>query len=379
MIDFKLTEEQVAIRNLAREFAQKEIVPVAAEYDRAARHPQPIVEKAHAVGLMHLNVPEEYGGGGLGSLEECLVAEELGAGCVGIGTTILANALAMTPILIAATPEQMREHLPPHCAGPNLAAFNLTEPGAGSDAGAMRTRAQRAGDEYVITGTKCFISNGGVASLHTVFAVTAPERGVKGISAFIVPASLPGVKPGKKEDKMGQRATDTHEVIFEEVRVPARYRLGDEGDGFKIAMMTLDKSRAQVGAAAVGLARAAMEAAIRYAKERVQFSQPIANFQAIQFMLADMAIKVETARLMCWRAAWLTDHGQRNTYEAAIAKCYATDVAMQVTTDAVQVFGGYGYMKDYPVEKYMRDAKLMQIYEGTNQIQRYVISRALLG
>jgi acyl-CoA dehydrogenase len=379
MIDFQLTEEQIAIRNLAREFVQKEIIPVAAEYDREARHAQPIVEKAHAIGLMNLTVPEEYGGGGLGGLDECLVAEELGAGCMGIGTSILANSLGLTPILIAATPEQMREHLVPHTAGPNLAAFNLTEPGAGSDPASMATRAQRVGDEYVINGTKCFISNGSVASLHTVFAVTDPERGVKGISAFIVPASLPGVKPGKKEDKMGQRATDTRMVHHEDVRVPARFRLGREGDGFKIAMITLDKSRAQVGAAAVGLARAAMEAAVQYAKERIQFSQRIADFQAIQFMLADMAIKVETARLMCWKAAWLTDNGQRNTYESAIAKCYATDVAMQVTTDAVQVFGGYGYMKDYPVEKYMRDAKLMQIYEGTNQIQRYVIGRALLG
>jgi len=378
MIDFELTEEQKAIQRLAREFTQKEIVPVAAEYDRLAKHPQDIVEKAFEIGLMNLIVPEEYGGAGLGSLEECLVAEELGAGCVGIGTTILANSLGLTPILIAGTPEQMKEHLVPHCSGPNLAAFNLTEPWAGSDAGSMRTRAEKVGDEYVINGTKCFISNGGVASLHTVFAVTDPERGTRGISAFIVPADTPGVRAGKKEDKMGQRATNTSEVIYEDVRVPERFRLGKEGDGFKIAMMTLDKSRATVGAAAVGLARAALEAAIKYSKERVQFQQPIANFQAIQFMLADMAIKIETARLMCWKAAWLSDRGMRNTYESAIAKCYATDIAMQVTTDAVQIFGGYGYMKDYPVEKYMRDAKLMQIYEGTNQIQRVVISRALL-
>ncbi len=378
MIDFELTEEQKAIQRLAQDFAQKEIVPVAAEYDRLGKHPQDIVEKAFEIGLMNLTVPEEYGGAGLGSLEECLVAEELAAGCVGIGTTIMANSLGLTPILIAGTPEQKKEFLIPHCSGPNLAAFNLTEPGAGSDAGSMRTRAERVGDEYVITGTKCFISNGGVASLHTVFAITDPERGTRGISAFVVPADTPGLKIGKKEDKMGQRATNTSEVIYEEVRVPARNRLGQEGDGFKIAMMTLDKSRPGVGAAAVGLARAALEAAIKYAKERVQFQQPIANFQAIQFMLADMAIKIETARLMCWKAAWMSDHGMRNTYESAIAKCYATDIAMEVTTDAVQIFGGYGYMKDYPVEKYMRDAKLMQIYEGTNQIQRVVISRALL-
>ncbi len=378
MIDFQLTEEQIAIRSLAREFAQKEIAPVAAEHDRESKHAAAVVEKAYAVGLMNLMVPEEYGGGGLHSLDACLVAEELNAACTGIGTTISANSLGLTPILIAGTPEQMEEYVAPHCAGPNLAAFNLTEPGSGSDAGGMRTRAVRDGDDYILTGTKCFISNGGVASLHTIFAVTDPERGRKGISAFIVPANLPGVKPGKKEDKMGQRSTDTRMMHYEEVRVPARNLLGNEGEGFRIAMRTLDKSRATVGAGAVGLARAAMEAAVQYAKERVQFGQPIGRFQAVEFMLADMAIKIETARLMCWKAAWMTDHGQRNTFESAIAKCYATDVAMQVTTDAVQVFGGYGYMKDYPVEKYMRDAKLMQIYEGTNQIQRVVIGRTLL-
>jgi acyl-CoA dehydrogenase len=315
----------------------------------------------------------------LGSLEGCLISEELGAACGGVAATLGANILGLTPFLIAGDPALKDELLTRHAAGPNLAAFCLTEAEAGSDVAALRTTAVREGDEYLINGTKRFISNGGVASLYAVFAAEDPERGYKGLSAFMVPAETPGVKHGKKEDKMGQRATDTREVIFEGVRVPARYRLGDGLDGFKIAMMTLDESRPGVGAAAVGIARAALEASIAYAKERVQFGKPIAAQQAIQLMLADMAKKVSAARLLCWHAAWLHDNGKRNSMEAAIAKCFAGDTAMEVTTDAVQVFGGYGYMKEYPVEKYMRDAKLHQIYEGTNQIQRLVIARQLLG
>jgi acyl-CoA dehydrogenase len=281
-------------------------------------------------------------------------------------------------LLIAGSPELKEELLTKHASGPNLGAFCLTEADAGSDVASMRSTARRQGDEYVINGTKHFITNGGVASLYSVFAKEDPEPGYKGISAFMVPADTPGVKHGKKEDKMGQRTTDTSEVIFEDVHIPARFRLGQGRDGFKIALMTLDGSRAGVGAAAVGIARAAMEAAVAYAKERVQFGKPIAAQQAIQFMLADMAKKIAAARLLCWHAAWLHDNGQRNTMESAIAKCFAGDIAMEVTTDAVQVLGGYGYMKDYPVEKYMRDAKLHQIWEGTNQIQRLVIARQLL-
>jgi acyl-CoA dehydrogenase len=285
----------------------------------------------------------------------------------------------LTPLFIAGADELKAELLPPHTEGPNLAAFCLTEAGAGSDAAAMRTTAVLDGDEYVINGTKSFITNGGVASLYSVFAMEDPAMGNKGFSAFMVPADTPGITIGKKEDKMGQRTADTREVSFEDVRIPARFRLGRGLDGFKIAMMTLDESRATVGAAAVGIARAAMEAATRYAKERVQFGKPIAAHQAIQFMLADMAMKVNAARHLCWHAAWLRDNGQRNTTESAMAKCFAGDMAMEVTTSAVQVLGGYGYMKDYPVEKYMRDAKLHQIYEGTNEIQRLVIARGLLG
>ena len=378
MVDLKLTEEQLRLRELAREFAQKEIAPVAAELDREQKFSQAIVDKYFAIGLLHGAVPEEYGGGGLGSLDGVIVAEELGAACAGVASSLGANHLVLTPFLIAGSPEFKKELLTQHCAAPNLAAFCLTEPGAGSDVASMRSTATRDGDEFIINGTKHFITNGGVASLYSVFANEDLSAGHKGISCFMVPANMPGVSRGKKEDKMGQRAADTREVIFENARVPARYRLGKGRDGFKIAMMTLDDSRAGVAAAAVGIARASLDAAVRYAKERVQFGKPIAQQQGIQFMLADMAIKVEAARMLVWQAANLHDQGLRNTKESAIAKCFAGDTAMQVSTDAVQVLGGYGYMKDYPVEKYMRDAKLHQIYEGTNQIQRLVIANELL-
>ncbi|MFQ6014421.1 MAG: acyl-CoA dehydrogenase family protein [Anaerolineae bacterium] len=378
MIDFSLNEEQEALRQLAREFAQKEVAPVASHYDQTGEFPWEILKKAHEIGLMNLTVPEEYGGGGLGTLEDCLVTEELAAACAGTSSSVMGNSLGVTPILLAGNPEQKKRLLSAICAEPILCAFNLTEPGAGSDVAATKTQARRVGDEYILNGTKQFITNGGVASYHTVFAVTDPEKGTRGFSAFVVPADTPGLSTGREEDKMGHRASNTTQVIYEEVRVPKENRLGAEGEGFKIAMRTLDASRAGIAALSVGVARAAMEAAIEYSKERQQFGQPISHFQAIQFMLADMAIKIETARLITWKAAWLHDHGQRNTFESAIAKCYASDIAMQVATDAVQIFGGYGYIKEYPVEKYMRDAKLMQIYEGTNQIQRIVISRLLL-
>jgi acyl-CoA dehydrogenase len=378
MVDFSLTEEQRALKKLVRDFAQNEIAPIAAQADEQQRHCQEVVEKWHEIGLLHYRAPEEYGGTGLGTLEGCIIAEELAAACSGIDATLEGNVLGLGPILIMGSPELKQELLSQHCSGPNLAAFCLTEAGAGSDAAAIRTRARRDGEDYVISGTKQFVTNGGVASLYTVFATEDPELGYKGISAFMVPAGRPGISVGKKENKMGQRATNTSEVIFDDVQVPLRYRLGQGNDGFKLSMMTLDESRAGVGAGAVGLARAALEAATAYAKERVQFGQPIAHQQAIQFILADMATKVDAARWLCWHAAWLYDKGQRNTKESAFAKCFATDVAMEVTTDAVQILGGYGYMKDYPVEKYMRDAKLYQIYEGTNQINRLVIARELL-
>jgi acyl-CoA dehydrogenase len=378
LIDFNLTEEQEACRKLVRDFAQNEIVPIAPELDEEQRHSPEIVEKYFEIGLLHYAVSEEYGGAGLGSLEGCLFSEELGAACAGVNASLAGNILGLIPLVIAGSPELKEELLTKHTSGPHLAAFCLTEADAGSDVAAIRTTAHREGHEYVINGTKRFITNGGVASLYSVFASEDLKLGHKGLSTFMVPANTPGVSTGKKENKMGQRSTDTREVIFENVRIPARYRLGKAHDGFKIAMMTLDESRPGVGAGAVGIARAALEVATNYALERVQFGKPIATQQAVQFMLADMAIKVDAARLLCWHAAWLHDTGQRNTKESAIAKCFSGDIAMQVTTDAVQVLGGYGYMKEYPVEKYMRDAKLHQIYEGTNQIQRLVIARQLL-
>ena len=378
MIEFTLTEEQEALRDLVREFATREIVPLAPTLDEEQRHSPEIVQKYFDLGFLHYAVPEEYGGAGLGTLDGCLFNEELGAACGGIACVLGGNPLGLTPLLIAGSDELKGELLPPHTEGPNLAAFCLTEAGAGSDAAAMRTTARLEGDEYVINGTKSFITNGSVASIYSLFAMEDPELGNKGFSAFMVPAETPGITIGKKENKMGQRTADTREVIFQDVRIPARYRLGKGFDGFKIAMMTLDESRATVGAAAVGIARAALEVATQYAKERVQFGKPLAGHQAIQFKLADMAMKLNAGRLLCWHAAWLRDNGRRNTMESAMAKCFSGDMAMEVTTEAVQILGGYGYMKDYPVEKYMRDAKLHQIYEGTNEIQRMVIARALL-
>jgi acyl-CoA dehydrogenase len=379
VIDFTLSEEQEALRDLVREFAAREIAPLAPTLDEEQRHSPEIVEKYFEIGFLHYAAPEEYGGAGLGTLEGCLFNEELGAACGGVTCMLGGNTLGLTPLFIGGSEDLKGELLPEHTSGPNLAAFCLTEAGAGSDAGAMRTTAHLDGDEYVINGTKTFITNGGVASIFSVFAMEDAESGTKGISAFMVPTNVPGITIGKKENKMGQRTADTREVTFENVRVPARFRLGEGMDGFKIAMMTLDESRATVGAAAVGIARAAMEAATRYAKERIQFGRPLAHQQAIQFKLADMAMKVDAGRLLCWHAAWLRDNGKRNTKESAMAKCFTGDMAMEVTTEAVQILGGYGYMKDYPVEKYMRDAKLHQIYEGTNEIQRMVIARAMLG
>jgi len=378
VIDFTLSEEQKALRELVRDFAAREIAPLAPVLDAEQRHSPEIVEKYFEIGFLHYAAPEEYGGAGLGTLEGCLFNEEVAAACGGVACTLGGNTLGLTPLFLAGSEELKAELLPAHTSGPNLAAFCLTEAGAGSDAGAMRTTARQEGDGYVIDGTKSFITNGGVASLYSVFALEDPELGMKGISAFMVPTDTPGISIGKKEDKMGQRTADTREVHFENVRIPARFRLGEGMDGFKIAMMTLDESRATVGAAAVGIARAAMEAATAYAKDRVQFGKPIAHHQAIQFMLAEMATKVNAGRLLCWHAAWLRDNGMKNTKESAMAKCYTGDMAMEVTTNAVQVLGGYGYMKDYPVEKYMRDAKLHQIYEGTNEIQRLVIAREML-
>jgi acyl-CoA dehydrogenase len=378
MFNPSLSDEQRALQELARQFARNEIAPIAPEADRIEEYPWELVEKAHSIGLINTTVPEQYGGAGLGYFEDCLIAEELAAGCAGIYSSFVASTLGLTPLNIAASPDQMERLMKPFCAQPALAAFCLTEPGAGSDVAAVRTRARRDGDSYILNGTKRFITNGGVAKLYTVTATLDPELRHRGLVLLVVPHDSPGLSVGKKEDKMGQRAGNTREVIFEDVRVPASNRLGEEGKGFKLVMQTLDKIRAEVAAAALGVGRAAMEAALEYAKEREQFGRPIASFQAIQFKLADMATKLEAARLLVWRAAWLADQGLRNSYESAIAKSFAADSAMEIATEAVQVFGGYGYIKEYPVEKYMRDAKLLQIYEGTSEIQRIVIARSML-
>lgn len=384
MVNFTLSEEQEALRNLAREFAEKEIAPVAAYHDRTGEFPWQIVKRAREIGLRHITIEERFGGGGLGWFETALVDEEMGAACAGIKSIFGAHELALTPLSLAGSEEQKREFLLPITRGsdgegrPLMAAYCLTEPDAGSDVGAIRTRAERVGDEYIITGTKHFISNGSVASLYTVFASTNPEQKHRGLSVFMVPRDSPGIRAQRMGEKLGQRASDTAEVVFQEVRVPAANRLGREGDGFKLAMAAFDCTRIGVGAAGVGVARAALQASLKFAKAREQFGQPIANFQAIQFMLADMAIKIETARLMNWYAAWLVDQNRPSTYASAIAKCYGSDIAMEAALNAVQIHGGYGYMQEFGVEKLMRDAKLLQIYEGTNQVQRLVIARQLL-
>ena len=376
-ISFALSDEQRALRELAREFADKEIRPVAADYDERSQHPGDVVAKAHEVGLMNPHVPEEYGGLGLSAFEQILVGEELAWGCSGIATTIVANILGSLPVILAGSEAQKREWLTPLLEEPLLCSFALTEPGAGSDVSAIKTTAKRDGGDYVLTGSKMFITNAGQAAWFVVFASTEPEAGHRGLSAFIVPADSNGVVVEQHLDKLGQRATDTSALAFQEVRVPAANRLGEEEEGFKTAMRTLDLTRPGTAAGAVGVARAAFEHAVEYSKSRIQFGQPIAMNQGVNFLVADMAAEIEAARLLTWQAAWLIDQGERATLQSSYAKRFAADTAMKVTTDAVQIFGGYGYMKEYPVEKLMRDAKLFQIYEGTSQIQRLVIAREI--
>jgi acyl-CoA dehydrogenase len=376
-VSFALTDEQKELRAVAREFATKEIRPKAAEYDVHMTHPVDVIAKAHEVGLMNLNVPAEYGGLGLNSFDSMLVGEELNWGCTGIGTSLGANGLGAGPVLLAGTDEQQATWLPPLLEEPILCSFGLSEPEAGSDVARLKTTAVRRGDEYVLNGSKTFITNAGYAAWTVVFAKTDPTQGHRGLSAFIVPMDAPGVTIEKHLDKMGQRATDTSAFSLQDVVVPAANRLGEEGDGFKIAMATLDFTRPGTAVGAVGVAQAAYEHAVAYAKERVTFDVPIAMHQGVNFMIADMATEIAAARLLVWQAAWMHDQGGRATLESSFAKRFSADTAMKVTTDAVQVFGGYGYMKEYPVEKLMRDAKLFQIYEGTSQIQRLVIAKEI--
>jgi len=377
MVDFTLTDEQKALREMAHDFAEKEMRPVAWEYDKEGTWPEPVMRKAHELGLMNNHAPEEYGGPGLGYFEGCLIEEELAWGCSGIQTSIGANGLASAPVQLGGSEEVQKEFFEELTGDFKLASFCLTEPDAGSDVSGMRTKAVKQGDKYVLNGSKCFITNGGYADFFTVYAKTDPDAGHRGISAFLVRKD-DTVIVDKKEDKLGQRASNTATITFNDTEVHEKYLLGEENHGFKLAMMTLDRTRPGVAAMATGIARAAFEFATEYSKERVQFGVPIAMHQAIQFMIADMATKVHLARLATWMSATLLDQGRRNTLESSHAKRFAADTAMEVTTDAVQVYGGYGFIKEYPVEKLMRDAKIMQLYEGTSQIQRLVIARETL-
>jgi acyl-CoA dehydrogenase len=378
-ISFALSDEQKALRELAREFAEREIRPRAAEYDEHSTHPADVIAKAHEVGLMNPHVPQEYGGLGLPGFDGMLIGEELSWGCSGMCVSITANTLGAGPVLLSGTDEQKREWLTPLLEEPILCSFGLTEPDAGSDVARIKTTAIRTGDEYVLNGSKTFISNAGHAAWTVVFAKTDPAAGHRGLSAFVVPMDAPGVVIEQHLEKMGQRSTDTSAFSLTDVIVPAANRLGEEGDGFKIAMQTLDVTRPGTAAGAVGVAQAAYEAAVDYAKQRVTFDVPIAMHQAVNFMIADMATEIEAARLLVWQAAWMLDngYGRKATLYSSFAKRFAADTAMKVATDAVQVLGGYGYIKEYPVEKFMRDAKLFQIYEGTSQIQRLVIAREI--
>jgi len=377
MISFELSDDQRALQDLARKFAKEHMIPNAEHHDRTGEFPVEVTKKAWELGLMNTHIPQEYGGLGLGVLDGIIITEELAYGCTGIATAMEANGLASAPLIVAGNDEQKKEFLGMLTAEPKYAAYCVTEPGAGSDVAGITTVAKKVGDEYVINGAKMWITNANVASWYFVLAYTDPSAKHKGMSGFIVPRDTPGITVGKKEDNLGQRASDTRGITFENVKIPAKYRLGNEGDGFRIAMSAFDHTRPMVSAGAVGLARRAMDEAIAYAQTRKTFGKPIAAYQAVSFMIAEMAMNIEAARNLVWRAGWEIDNGHRNTKFAAMAKAFAADMAMKVTTDAVQVFGGYGYSKEYPVEKLMRDSKIYQIYEGTSQIQRLIIAKEI--
>ncbi len=376
---FYLTDDQRMIRDLARKIARERVAPNAARYDDAEEYPEDSIRALIEAGLYGVWVPEAYGGSAMGALALALVCEEVAAACASTGTQYLDQALGGIPIMLAGSDEQKKRFLPSLATGERLCAYSLSEPGAGSDAASLRTTAVRRGDHYVLTGSKQWCTNGDHADVITVFATLDPSKRARGITAFLVEKGTPGFSVGKKEKKLGIRASPTVALHFTDCAIPVANRLGAEGEGFKLAMRTLDITRPATGALGLGIAQAALDAAVAYAKERQQFGQPIGAFQGIQFMLADMAMAVHGARLMIHHCARQLDAGiTDNTYEASMAKCFAADAAMKVTTDAVQIFGGYGYTREYPVERYMRDAKIMQIYEGTNQIQRVVIAKELL-
>ncbi len=378
-MDLALTDVQEALVTTAREFTRKEIIPRAGHLDETGEFPRELLKRAWETGLMNIEIPEAYGGLGGSCLDDCLVQEEVSYGCSGINTSMAGNSLGATPLLVAGTEEQKRKYLTRLTSEPVFCAYCCSEPDAGSDVAGMRTRVTRHGDDYVLNGQKRWITNGGVANFYTVFATFDPAMKHKGIACFVVDANTPGVKAGRKEDKMGQRASNTTDVIFEDVKLPKSALVGTEDGGFKVAMKTFDRSRPWIAATAAGVIRRSLEESRAYSLERKTFGVPIAQHQAIQFILAEMAIAYESTRLLTHKAACQVDAGDLSAITSAYAKAYGADAAMRCSTDAVQIFGGYGYTKEYPVEKLMRDAKLLQIYEGTSQIQRMVIAKNLLG
>jgi len=374
-----LTDEQRMIQETARAFARKEILPVAAELDESGRYPEELVRRMAELGLMGISIPEEYGGAGMDTVSYAIAMEEISRACASTGVIMsVNNSLVCDPLLKFGTEEIRREFLVPLASGRKLGCFGLTEPGAGSDAGSQKTTAVRDGEVYVLNGTKNFITNAPHADTIVVFTMTDKSKTHRGITAFVVDLKAQGISLGKPEKKMGIKASPTSSVIFEDVRVPAKNRLGEEGDGFKVAMTTLDGGRIGIAAQAIGIARAAMEDALDYARERKQFGQPICDFQAIQWMLADMATEIDAARLLTWRAAWMKDRKMRHSKESSMAKLYASEAAMRAAAKGIQIHGGYGYIREYPAERHFRDAKITEIYEGTSEIQRLVISAALL-
>jgi len=377
-VNFVLNETQQEYLDLAEKFTRDEVIPAAPHYDKTGEYPWDIIKKAHSLGLMNLHVPQEYGGMGMGTLDGCLITEKVAYGCTGIMTALEANGLGAMPVIIAGNEDQKKKYLGRLIDEPLMCAYGVTEPNAGSDVAGIKTRAEKKGDEWVINGQKMWITNGGVANFYFVLARTNPDPKCptsKAFTGFIVDRDTPGVIPGRKEINMGQRCSDTRGITFEDVVVPKENVLIGEGAGFKVAMGAFDKTRPPVAAGAVGIAQRALDEATKYATERKTFGTPIINHQAVNFMLADMAIGVESRRLCYMKAAWQADNGERNTYYASIAKCLAGDVANKAATDAVQIFGGNGFNTEYPVEKLMRDAKIYQIYEGTAQIQRIIIGR----
>ncbi|HMK42585.1 MAG TPA: acyl-CoA dehydrogenase family protein [Dissulfurispiraceae bacterium] len=378
-MDYFLNEDQIMIRDLARQIAEEKIVPVRAELDETGEFPWDIIKVLAQSDMMGIYIPEEYGGLGKGCLELCIAVEEISRACVGVSTSYAANALGTFPFLLFGTDAQKKNYLPDIAAGKKLVAFGLTEANAGSDAGGIQTTARLDGDHYVINGTKQWITNGSVADIYSVIAITDKAKGARGASAFIVEKGTPGFSFGKKENKMGIRCSITTELVFDNCRIPKENIIGKEGMGFIVAMKTLDASRTGVGAQGLGVAQGAFDEAVKFARQRVQFGHPIISFQAVQHMLADMAIEIEAARALIYAVARYVDSGAKDvSRESASAKTFATDLGMKVTTNALQVMGGSGYMKEYPLEKMMRDAKILQIYEGTNQIQRNVIGQAII-